>query len=303
MAIITHDGAVPASAASAFAGMIGAVPGCLLSSLDLITTDRRPDPRPSIQAALSGWSPTLHRVNMRWTTLLPNDWPVDRLSDPDFVPRLARLFGAKIALQRARAAAGIAIGAALPLKATYESTIRYDHLHVDRAAFALSLSGMVAAHRSGTASIIKPLNAVDKTIQPLVFALHRTAEAYLGGPYLKNNGHLAEEVASDNGPLRAMRVPANVRGMIFMSGAHLQLREQDLPDSLLLAAPGRRLGDVVDVQPVLNGRRIVEAGRADMYGRPALWFDLAPDLVPLAPLHRISDPQHVIDILSAGAPS
>jgi hypothetical protein len=299
-AVITSARGLPTGTIAAFAGIVGAIHGCQLTALTLVTRDGRKDPRPLVSADVSGWSPTLHRVAMDWHTVLPTDWPMTRIADDTlgFAEALTRMFSAKIAIQRARAEAGVRIGTAFPLQATYENSLRIDHLHADRGPLALALSGIANPSQH------LPLVTL---VHPHVKQAHYDTSKYRGGPKLENQGELAQEVVvpqtspgAGTTTLRTIRLKTHTNGSLIMYGSFLQLLGHTLPEALVAAMPGRTLGEVAEVPEVLRHRRILEAGAGSAHSRPSLWFDLEPDLVPLAPHVGTRSRERIVEQLMEG---
>lgn len=289
MATIVHSNAVPVATVAAFASMVGSIPGCLLTSLDLLASNHSTGARISLRAQLLGWSPSLHEKSMRWTSLIPKGWDVPDIANPDFLPVLTRMFGAKLAFQRSRATAALAVGAALPMTVS-DHALPIDHMHADRGALILALRMPRSTSRVTSRSFAN-------SIRQMVSCAHQDAVDYNGGARLEGNGGMIEEVGMRDATLRTVRVSASLGGIVSMWGSHLQLRGTDLPDTMVAAAVGRRLGDLVDVDPVLASRTILDAGRGTSYDKPTLWFDLAPDPVPLRPIDAV-DEDRLHDILS-----
>lgn len=298
-ATITLANGLPASVIADFAAAVGSIPGCQLTALTLVTRDNRKDPRPIISADVTGWSPTLHRVTMDWQSVLPRDWPLTRIAGDlgGFVDLLTRTFASKMAIQRARAAAGVGIDTPFPLQSTYEHNLRIDHLHADRGALILGLTAKQNPSQHLPMTLL---------VHPHIKEVHYSADKYRGGPRLENRGNLAEEIQTDREGervmLRMIRVQGNYRGGIIMVGSFLTLYDHKLPDSLIGALAGKCLGEVVDAHPALNHRRIIEAGTGTAYSRGTLWFDLEPELVPLAPYARVPRREAILEDLNRGVP-
>jgi hypothetical protein len=298
-ATITLANGLPASVIADFAAAVGSIPGCQLTALTLVTRDNRKDPRPIISADVTGWSPTLHRVTMDWQSVLPRDWPLTRIAGDlgGFVDLLTRTFASKMAIQRARAAAGVGIDTPFPLQSTYEHNLRLDHLHADRGALVLGLSAKQNPSQHPPMTLL---------VHPHLKEAHYSVDKYRGGPRLENRGNLAEEIHTVAGgeqeTLRTIRVQGNLRGGIIMVGSFVTLYDHTLPDSMLGALAGRSVSDVADVHPAINHRRIIEAGRGMAYSRNTLWLDLEPDLVALAPYARTSRREAIVEDLLRGVP-
>lgn len=306
-AIITLGNGLPVSTIAAFAEHVGSVHGCQLTGLTLVTRDGRKDPRPIVSADVVGWSPTLHRVVMDWNTVLPADWPPVRINADTlgFAEAVGRLFAAKLAIQRTRAAAGVNIGTAFPLQSTYEHSIRVDHLHADRGPMVLTLSDW----RNPSQHL--PMVSL---VHPHVKQAHYDVSKYRGGPKLENQGELAQEIvapsaAPDTAPttLRTIRVKANVAAQgnnrITMYGSFLQIIGPRLPDVMVAAMAGRTLGEIAEVPRVLAHRRVLDAGVGNVGTTPSLWFDLEPDLVALKPHVRTTRADRIVDALLSDLPA
>lgn len=288
---------LPAGVIAAFAATVGSIPGCQLTALTLVTRDGRKDPRPLVSADVTGWSPTLHKVTMDWQSVMPRDWPLTRVADdlPGFVTMVEKLFAPKLEIQRARAGAGVRIETPFPLQSTYEHNLRIDHLHADRGALVLGLSAKQNPSQHPPMTLL---------VHPHLKEAHYSADKYRGGPRLENRGNLAEEIHTVAGgeqkTLRTIRIQGNLRGGIIMVGSFVTLYDHTLPHSMVGALAGRCLGDVADVHPALNHRRVIEAGRGTAYSRDTLWFDLEPDLVSLAPYARASRREAIVEHLLKG---
>jgi hypothetical protein len=296
MATIVHRNAVPAATVASFASVVGAIPGCLLTSLDLVTSDAKPNARPSLRAVLHGWSPSLHYVQIRCTSLIPKDWTVSDLGHPDFMDVATRMFAAKLAIQRVRSEAGITVGAPLPIVLRHNRTARIDHMHADRAALTLALRDPRSTPGMSSTTFAQVLRG-------MVEGAHLHGKVYNGGARLEGNANAIEEVREGDATLRTVRVPVRPGGTLSMWGPHLQMRGPDLPDTVLLAASGRRLGEVVEVEPVLAGRIILTAGRGSIPGQHMLWFDLADDLVTLRHVADDVSDERLQSIFAEGMPA
>ena len=289
----------PAATTAALAGMLGSINGCTLTGLSLTSRDGRKDPRAMVTADVSGWSPTLHRVAMEWRTVLAAEWTGERVADEPhaFAAWLERAYGAKADLQRRRASCAVGIGEPFPLRTGDARTPRFDHLHADRGALALRLDSQSGRLRDAVGTHLKQL--------------HRDVGGYRGGATLENQGERAHEI----GGHRTIRITANRKGEVTMYGEHLQIRRgRDagaIPDTVVVAMAGRPLRDLATVHPAVDGRIVREAGVAETFGSPTLWFDLAPDPVVLADMPSAHDAPNTmrsdnsadLAALLAGAPA
>ena len=280
MTTITRADRLPASLSASFASVIGAIPGCsIIRRISLVDRSGRKDPRPLVSVDVAGWSPTLHKIDMDWQTVLPESWTHDAIAaDPQGMARhLERSFSSRIAMQRQRAEAGVALNEPFPLQRERHDAIRISHLHVDRGAMALNL-----AARSPSS-----ISTVANTLRDVLKSVHHNAAKYRGTAVLDNNGGRAEERDADGKVRRVLRVQAWCWKETIISGTHLQILGSALPDQMVAALPGRTLGEAVEVHPVLAGRRIIAAGASMAFDMPVMWFDLEPDDVAVSELLSI----------------
>jgi hypothetical protein len=277
---------------------VGSIPGCSLDTIAFANASNMPNSHlRSMAVSLTGWSPSLHRVAMTWR--IPMDMGPHR-TRPDYevhAEMLVRQMRRLMDVQRTRAAEGLALGSAVPLRADGGAPSPCDHLHADASVLALMID---RAQRQGDT----PGDTIKGLIALPIASIHNNARDYDGGADLQGGdistheadgirivaptwnvtedrsmtaGSYASAYSSPVAPLphRAGDPPVVTvgRSMVMVSGAVL-------PDTVIAAASGRLVGEVADIHPVLANRRIVKADAGDD------WFALTmqPAPAPLGPL-------------------
>lgn len=210
-----------------------------------------------------GWSPSLNLVKMSWRAAVPETAPAEQGAT------LLEAFAQHIAIQRRRAAEGLALGTAAPFGMCDlnggRSDTQWRHILVDaRLAVLLEESREEGFDREST-------NAL--------FDVHNPEEGSHDG---LEDEYEAEVDDDDCNPIEGLH--HGVRGRVLFldtpvgdgsyDGFRLRL-PRTLPDTLLSAAVGRRLGEIVDVPIPLRDLVVTEALNTE----EGIHLGIQPDLV------------------------
>ena len=277
---------------------IGAVPGCTLDTVAFANASSTPQSHlRSMAVTLTGWSPSLHKVPMTWR--IPMDLgphrtrPAHDVHAEFLVKQMRRLMD----IQRSRAAAGLALGCATPLRADGGAPSPCAHLHADASVLALMID---RAQRQGDT----PGDTIKGLIALPISSMHNEVRDYDGGPGLKGREMGVREVDGlrlvdptwnvtedrsmrSYSPADAYSTPApppprrpNDPPVVTVGGSIVMVSGSTLPETAIVAATGRTVGEVADIHPLLASRRIARADMGDD------WFALTmePAPAPLGPL-------------------
>jgi len=244
---------ITATAEAAIRGRIGAVSGL---QIDEIRT--RPDAkRPAkagfrmveVDVSLTGWSCTLHRLKMRWRETV-------ELREGACGIEQARaskdLFALRIAKQMGRLQQGIAMGLAVPLFSWMPTEeIDVTHLVIDRA-----LAEMMTERNPA---------ALIQMLQESIMNLHQEPD----------DGLRDELLGDQTAKGRTWTMLHRMTDDSFYYGDQLWTRGT-LPQTVLVAVVGRRLGDVVDGAPATVADRTITAAELSDDG-DGTEFSFEPD--------------------------
>lgn len=128
---------LPPRLLAALASRIGAIPGCHLEPHVGEWSAKSMKPGTTgYKLTVEGWSPSLHSVTMDWRMALD---PTE--DEAAMTARALTILGHKIKLQKVRAAEGLALGTAFPMRIKGGGP-RIDHLHADATALAIRIGAL-----------------------------------------------------------------------------------------------------------------------------------------------------------------
>lgn len=176
---------------------------------------------------LSGWSPSLHRVEIRLRGRIPTATDLDAQRQG---AALMRAFAMPLRLQRERAAQGLALGAARPFDPKL-GIVTMMHMTIDRGLLTLLDE---EAHG--------PPHNVISSINDLHMSEH-------------DGGHLiqSDDAVEDCSYRTMLRLAPGV----FYDGLDVSIEGHDVPETVRQAVAGRRLGEIVEVPAAIAGHEIV----------------------------------------------
>jgi len=202
---------------------------------------------------LTGWSPSLNLFEMHWGATVDADADAGTQATS-----LLHQLEHRIRNQRGRLAKGMALGRAAPFGTGTMDTdawkeTEWSHLQVDRG-----LAILIEEHPR--------LASLERELSDTVFDLHQDDQGVRTGlePFLEG-----ESTDDDGKPFgrhmlsgREFRHDVPIAEGIFYDGSRLLMRHA-LPESVLLAAGGRKLGEVIDVPNVIADRLVISATQDD----------------------------------------
>lgn len=223
-------------AESTVRSVIGGISGVTINTLSLVNPDVAGE-RPTVQVDvhLTGWSPSLHVFTMVWRATTVID------GDPDVqARRLLRSVKTQLHIQRTRLAQGLVEGTAtpFPIDGSVGGT-PVGHLTIDRGLATLMDRDMECT--------------LEATIALGVQLLHDDVV----GDGLEETLEFEDRLAGT----AYRRVLAMRSGTCF--GGDVFAIDQDLPESVKIAAVGRRLGDVVEVPSPIADHAITRIDDTD----------------------------------------
>lgn len=277
---------------------IGSIPGCQIDTVAFANASSLPHSHlRSMSVKLTGWSPSLHRVTMDWR--IPMDMGPHRTRPHHEVHAgfLVKQMKELLTIQRQRAADGLALGSGVPLRADGGAPSPCDHLHADASVLALMID---RGQRQGDT----PGNTIKGLIAIALAGLHKGARDYNGRDVLAGSEMRVREVGTarivepswnitqdrqvlQDSPATLYSTPAipmparpGEPPEITVGGRIVMVSGAILPDTAVIAAAGRRVGEVADIHPLLANRRIERADCGDD------WFALTmePLDAPIRPL-------------------
>lgn len=237
--------------AAALSSTIGAIPGCSLNHRIRGggTTGMNPV---TITHTLrvSGWSPSLHEITM--------DWPIGihaAASPADQMAAALAQIERLLAEQRRRSETALAMGIAFPLEISSMHPTDIGHLHADASLIAVLIGSRTsdAARAYDAAPALSP-------IAHLVQRLHYESGSYRGGGTM----HREECGVLERPGIHVVEFDATIHhptehrtsGIATIAGSSIRLDDVTLPQTLVDALPGRPLGDLAHLGPLLDNRRI-----------------------------------------------
>ena len=214
-----------------------------------------------VDLTFDGWGPTLH---LRRRTSRVRNHPGDVGLDRAIVAH----FGIRADRQRElqRTADGLGIPSPMPIPNRVHAH-DMGHLRIDR------MHGSLLVDRLGARQAVEHLaNTLER-----MFIDEDDDEQMICSTTMVAGGPLGTVLLRDGHPLFEMRTPLDEKGSFILDGETLEMPGWSIPDTLMAACAGRRLGEVARTgEPLLDGR-IVAAARSGMAGGTSL--DLVRDTV------------------------
>lgn len=286
---------IPTALARLVSVTINSVAGCWAVSA---THDQRPQPQassstPDLLVEWIGWSPSLHQTLMQATVPLRGRDP----ASPEAAAIVRDQVGALAADQRRRGNDAAAIGITAPL-AIADTNTPIGHLTADRSALALAslrhghfthdvLAAAVGLlHRNSTAMLASLRHGYlpRGVLAPAVGLLHGDPTASGGLMQITGHGILVRDERGTQHLGWSAGLPTRERSTKGrLVDEDLIITGITLPETLLAAATGRRVGDVVAAHPLLDERVIAKAVQAGPDDQ-TITIRLARDRVRLADL-------------------
>lgn len=258
--------AVPSDVRTKLASLFGAIHGVAVTRIDRVEEDSA---RTRLSVEIDGWSPSLHRLAIRYLRDVPKD------HDGEINDNAARIaFQNAVVEQVARSHAGMHMGLHAPLPLDIPKRgggagagskplgIEMRHLLVDA-----SLPALIAADDEDPVRILKGA----------IRDLHTQPEDSEGGSFVANGSAMVIECGL--GRLVGVDTHIDVKGHpSSFDGLALHVNNVDVPETLLAQAAGRPLRDIVSVHPSLDDR-IVRTADTDPSGRGGIIVSLEPSLI------------------------
>lgn len=247
------------AAEAAIRSAIGSISGVSIRSLE-----ERPDTAsgPRLDIQIEGWSPSLNRLPMTWTTGIPDAPAADQAES------MLTSLGLAIAIQKERLAQGLTLGTASPfgiasMDGYSRDDTRWDHILIDRGLAAL----MEASRQGGFAS----------EVSNSVFDMHQPDQGPRNGRETSLEGRTTDDDCKPIGRCqlrgRTLHHDVPLGGGAVYDGLRLTLGTQ-IPETLLTAAIGRTLGEVVEVPAAIAGHVVTGGdtgpGRTEITVEPRL---------------------------------
>lgn len=252
---------------------VGAVPGCSFAHLSTGTRHHADPNVASIVVGITGWSPTLHQVEIEYeltirapasSTLAPGSGAPRGDEEPGLIAAVLEALDTPLSLQRRRAARAALEGIAMPIgNASYQPS-ELSHIHLDASHAAIVIERSM--HHGQL-----PGDAMRSFLSLNLASLHREAVDHPGGHSLgsdvidtydhdgRSNAAFLTDLLSDE------RFAHEGIGA-SMKGHRVSVSGMVVPDTALLAAIGRPLGDLVDLHPYLGHRIVAAAETTDAGG-------------------------------------
>lgn len=265
---------------------IGGIPGC---SMETLSIGAKPDKtgRTSVQLGVRGRGPSLHASIMIWKGRADiSDTDPERVGDA-----LIATFRTRIERQRTRATEAMAVmGTPLPWP-FFETNTSCLHLAVDRMSiWAEARHGRLGPHETPEArrARIEP----DRLRQSLGLRAAQTAKIVMREGRDTGMAELADaevtrirEIRVDGAIMRQITLKETINAAkgVIVEGSCLLIGGVRMPETLRLAACGRRLSTLMDLTEALGqGFTTLVADRVivrvDQMGE-CIYVELVPDLV------------------------
>lgn len=226
---------------------IGAVPGCHVSDMTDVQVTGTGSRR--INLHVTGRSPSLHRQTWIWSTVVR----IVGNGDSAILRGLADISD-RLDLQRERADAAVALGHAfpLPMHDGYPplEPIAIGHLTMDATALALRLNELPSG---------APASGELHRLRALVRGIHRAVSDPAKRIAREDDAAVTDRSAADRRLDVRTLVPLPYGKSAHINGEMLIIPDASLPDTILATLPGRPLGDVISVHPLLDARIISKA--------------------------------------------
>ena len=255
----------PGTADGPLADLLDQVPGLASRHVSLAHGD---DGSLVARVSFSGWSPSLHEVAIEAKA---------RARDGREETAM-HLLGPMLQRQCLRAAEAGRMCHRIPLSGVMGYSV-LGHLHVDRALVDM---------REDDPTLLPIIGHLDRELKPL----HRAPQAHDGGLVLTDRGGMVCEATGRDGRITRMIGAAvdimpdgfladrrpQAKKVPRFDGAMLTLPVASVPDTILHAMPGRRVGELVRVHRLLDDR-VVNQARNSKDGKRVL---LALEIDPVA---------------------
>lgn len=235
------------------------IPGVTLSH---VTGDPTRAPGMGWDVGIDGWSQTLHAISIEWSA------GVDPGAPETLGTRIVQKLQSHIAVQSRRSREGLEAGTALPFKPG-DGYRRIVHAIADRTAIGCLIAE--ADHHGWTrAAMVRT-----RILRPHD-ELHQGAVDHGGGRYLSNDSICVVDEMGERFLQLHATLPLTKVGLV---GEVMTINSPRMPETVLTAATGRRVGDLVAVHPLVDERIVSSATNHDGF----VSITLVPDRI------RISD--------------
>lgn len=273
-----HRYRLPAACDAAIQSAFGAIPGVRLGDVTL----SHPKPvggksgTPWLVVDLTGWAPTLHEATMRLHAR-----PAVGPDDPGHRDETMALLEPALARQRSRAAAGLAHGISRPLAlrprtpdAMGVPRIETRHLHIDASLPALAVAG-------GDFDL-------ERTLEMAIRELLEGDADVDGDACIAHDAHHMTEADG----VRAVGTQVVIHGeagrSVTFDGRTLEMHGRTVPETMLVAISGRRLGDLAALHPAIDGRIVRSAAMDSVDAHPRVLMELEPKWRPWTEIDRLA---------------
>lgn len=261
---------------------VGAIPGCrfdTISTMAGVSASGLPTRRCRVE--FEGWSPSLHRTRVDWSTGAVNwNTGTDAVDPVQSASALLTSMADMLAIQMSRSRAGLALRSAVPLRADGGAPSSATHMITDASMLAMMIERHM--HQGRT-----PADVVRRQLETPLARLHTESrhdgsDAFVSGALavretdegrlLEPNYDVTNGVTSGADgaftPYSTMAAPAPAsrEGMspsVTMEGRMVVITGASLPDIATTASTGREIGEVVDIHPMLAMRRIAWGASGD----------------------------------------
>jgi hypothetical protein len=218
---------------------IGTIPGCCLRET-VFKASMTPGTAPSAYCVVSGWSPSLHRIDMTWTAEID-------VTEEDC---LVTAFERHLVRQRRRSLCGIAESTARPFEWRNADLPGYAHLMTDATPLLMELE------QAATDGSDRPRDLIEDNYSRPIVTIHERADDY-GGDM---TGTPDIRVSDSSGrPSIARRVKIGREDPSAlpyrMMGPWIAV-PQPLPESILGHCEGRLVRDIAITGPLHAMRRV-----------------------------------------------
>lgn len=272
---------------------VGSIPGCtpreIVHTTSATISSHAGAPLSFVEIHFDGWSPSLHRVPIRWR--LPFD-DLDGDEPADHVQHLLGEAHRPVAIQRARAAEGLALGEAMPIAIRRDlgQFPRVDHLHADASLLAFAVSNAWARAWDLPDAMLQTVGTCiavlhdDTGLQHNGFLVHSDGstaareqgdERTVDFEYDIIAGETVQTYATTRYATRPRRAPSDGTPVIaILREGRLDIDGSMLPDTVVDILPGRPVSQVVPTATHLAHRTIRRVERSGNGFR--LHFDPVP---------------------------
>jgi len=256
-------GILPGRIRHRLAGLFGGISGVGVQRLGVTTKGQ-------VSVEMQGWSPSLHRIDIQYARDMGGVAPEDlttHMVDKAFMDAIVEQG------ERSKAGMFMELHAPLPLRPSEPASAMRNP--VKRSSmFAKAEMRHLLVDASLPAVAASDGEDLDSMLRKLLDETHRAGKAWEGGSYVSDlTGHIIEcglgRVIGAEVDVTLSNAPGGGYGTY--DGLALHLRGVTLPETVLIHAAGRPLGDMIKVHPALDGRVVqmaeTEAGAAAMVVR------------------------------------